>query len=157
MRILLTFPLLLLTLGGCIISSTVQKYPRGWARIEDRGLDEGCPRLAGIYAEWGDAPNGCHSGEEACRSLSYNLLGGSIGYKEFGDKSATPRFPIGTHVELRQPADGRLEIIQWRIEDGKKEVVARKTLKSEKGDFTCAGDGLKLRDRAVYLLMGVSK
>lgn len=156
MRILLAFPLLLLTLSGCIISATMQKYPRGWAPLEIAGPEGRCPQLAGVYAEWGEAPNGCHSGEEACRSLSYNLLGDNIGYKEFWDKNATPRFPIGTHVELRQPADDRLEIIRWRIEDGKEQVVGRKTLKSEKGDFTCGVDGLKLRTRAVYLFLGVS-
>jgi hypothetical protein len=80
---------------------------------------------------------------------------GNIGYKEVWDKSTRPRFPIGTHVELRQPADGRLEIIQWQLGDNQERLVSKETLIMEKGDFTCAADGLRLAPRPVYFLVGM--
>jgi hypothetical protein len=149
-------PLLLLALTSCIVSSHQPTYPEKWEPQEAAGSTDNCPALAGLYAERGDAPNGCLSGMEACRSLSYNLLHGNIGYKEVWDQSTEPRFPIGTHVELRQPSDDTLEIIQWQLGNNQERVVGKKTLKMEKGDFTCSDDGLSLQPRLVYFLWGLS-
>lgn len=152
---LISLPLLAV-LTGCVISSTMPDYPQKWEPLEAISPATKCPQLGGLYAEWGDAPNGCHSGIEACRSLSYSLLGGNIGYEEFWDESTKPRFPIGTHVELRQPAENRLEIVQWQFDKDQKRIVSKKMLEMEKGDFTCGVDGLMLKSRAVYLLVGLS-
>ena len=146
----------MLILSGCVVSSSMPDFPKKWEPIEAINPTTKCPQLSGLYAEWGDAPNGCHSGIEACRSLSYNLLGGNIGYKEFWDERATPRFPVGTHVELRQPGDNRLEIIQWQIDKDQQQVVGKRTLEMKKGDFTCGADGLRLQSRLIYLLVGLS-
>jgi len=149
-------PLLLLVLTSCIVSSHQPTYPEKWEPQEAAESTDNCPTLAGLYEERGDAPNDCLSGMEACRSLSYNLLLGNIGYKETWDQSTEPRFPIGTHVELRQPSDDTLEIIQWQLGNNQERVVGKKTLKMEKGDFTCSDDGLSLQPRLVYFLWGLS-
>ena len=156
MRTLLIYTLLLLALSACVVSSTMPDYPEGWVSLDVTSPTDRCPQLGGLYAEWGDAPNGCHPGMEACRSLSYNLLGGNIGWKEVFDESTKPRFPIGTHVELRQPSNDRLEVIQWQIDKNQKRAVGEMTLEMEKGDFTCGLDGLKLKPRWIYTLAGVS-
>lgn len=111
---------------------------------------EKCPIIAGLYSEMGEAPFGCPEIIEACQSLSYNLLSGQVGYKEVWDESSEPRIPTGTHLELRQPAENSLEIIQWQWRDREASVLSQKTLKMEKGDFTCGPDGLTLEPRLVY-------
>lgn len=148
----LVYTVLVFVLTSCI---RMPDYPTEWEPVETTNSLNQCPQLAGLFTEWGDAPNGCHAYMEACRSLTTNLLTESIGYKEHHDRSSKPKFPIGTHVELRQPADNELEIIQWQLGNHQKWIVSRKTLTMENGDFTCSADGLTLKTRPVYFVIGL--
>jgi len=152
-RALLVYPLFVLVLPSCIITSELPDYPEYWEPQEETSTTEKCPALAGLYEERGEAPFGCLETMEACHSLSYNLLSGNIGYKEVWDESSEPRLPTGTHVELRQPADNRLEVIQWQWRDRKAHFLRKETLKLEKGDFTCGPEGLTLKPRLFYYLI----
>ena len=141
-----------LALASC---SNVQPYPDDWGALEERGAPGQCPLLSGIYAEWGQAPEGCHAWVEQCRSLSWNLLSGHMSYGEFMDESTTPDSPHGSHVELRQGGDDRLEVLLWDIRGEESRVVREETLSARK-DFSCDADGLTLSPRSLVVVFGIS-
>jgi hypothetical protein len=132
------------------------EYPDNWAQMQVVGLNGSCPNLEGIYEERGDAPNGCHVWIEKCRSLSYNLLSGNIGYKEVWDESETPMFPSGSHVEIQQHVDDQIKILLWDVNGNDKHLIHSEILKKQNGDYTCTDEGIQLKKRSMYFLWGIS-
>ncbi|MCU0839535.1 MAG: hypothetical protein MUE49_12565 [Rhodospirillales bacterium] len=139
-------------------------YPASWGAIEATEAGRQCPYISGLYAEVGEVTAwGCHTHQEKCPHLSYNLLGAGTGYAEVYDDSRTPAFSAGTtHVELTQRGDQAIEVILWQsgFRDGKSasrgRVIGQERLAMDDGDYSCGGEGLRLQPRGVYFLAGIS-
>jgi len=155
LRISLTYASLLLFLTSC--SSIHTPYPGDWSPvINTKSGGNKCPKISGIYYERGKVavpgqPGHCPPFIEACTSLSYDLLEGNIGYKQI--LGARYNLTIGNFVELRQPADERLEVIQLQSSVGGKQILSKHVLLMDKGDFTCDSDGVTLKQRLIYYLV----
>jgi hypothetical protein len=153
------FAMLMLT--ACVREDA---YPSSWATIDPTRADRQCPDISGLYAEIGAITKGaCHTHQEKCPHLSYNLLGGGTGYAEVYDKSLTPAFSAGTtHVELRQQEDQTIDVILWQsgVKDGEPtmrgRVIGQQRLTVHEGDYSCSEEGLRLQTRSVYFLWGIS-
>jgi hypothetical protein len=152
LKTVLAFSFLVL-LASCVSRHT--PYPDLWSPPKNIDSVGKCPSIAGLYHERGEASGECPIGMEACTSLSYDLLVENIGYKEHLDRGWSPNLTVGDFLELRQPADNRLVIIQWQSRKDKIQIVSEHVLRMEKGDFSCGADGLTLT-RSIYFLQGIS-
>ena len=156
MKVLITLLVLFSSfyLGSC--ANIRHEYPSHWAPIEAASSGDRCPNIAGTYAEFGESPYECPNWHDKCYSLSFSLLSGHIGYKNILDESSRPRFPHGSHIEIRQDKDAEIDIIIWEVRDDERRLIRRETLKQQEDDYTCTGGRVRLAPRAMYFLLGLS-
>jgi hypothetical protein len=153
------FAVLMLTACGHL----EETYPSTWATIDPTRTDRQCPDISGLYAEMGElTESGCQWQQEKCHHLSYNLLGGNIGYTEVWDDTPYPAFSTSTtHVELIQQDDQAIDVILWVSGNKNGEptmrnrIVGQQRLSVDEGDFSCSEDGLRLRTRSIYFVFGI--
>ena len=150
---------LLVLVSFCFLASCANlqhEYPSDWEPLEVARSGEGCPDIRGTYEEVGESPNECPSWHEKCRSLSFTLLSGHIGYRDIWDESSEPRFSHGSHVEIRQENDTEIQVILWEVGDNEPRLVRRETLKQQGDDYVCTDGKVRLAPRAMYFLVGLS-
>lgn len=133
-----------LLLASCIAYSSTAPYPGSWTPIRQGQAGSSCPKIDGVYQDRGEyqptphvSGRPCNFRTGECRSLIFGLLGdaqSAIRFEAFKWQSTVQQ------VQIEQPSPGVVEII---AQPGGE----RQTLSITNGDFTCDGDGLRLKDK----------
>jgi hypothetical protein len=146
------WPLIAVVLLTSCVWTHHADYPEGWRPITTSAAGGACPDLSGVFLDLAEPSSTCPTWDEPCGWLSHNLLAGDINWSEARDESSQPAFPHGSHVELQQFGDERLEVILLdQGVQGQCEIVQAHTLRLADGDYECGPEGLTLRSRGIFV------
>lgn len=139
----------LIFISSCL--SSTHQYPAEWASLRYQETSETsrtCPRIDGIYHNYGNFSRGERYGElKLARYLSCHFFIEECDLFDFGKN---PEFSTllqrGNTIEIRQPSNDVLEIVVWKGGDDDRIKLKRKLLSADNDDFICSADGIELKD-----------
>jgi hypothetical protein len=117
--------------------------------------------IAGVYKDYAELGSGANFyGRYWDRgSLIYNLLSKEdmqLRGRDHVSRDVQHLIDRATHVEIVQPAPDILQVIVWSGEENDRSRLWLEVLSMDKGDFSCGPDGLRLRSRTDWLIVGIS-
>lgn len=140
---------------GCHVGKWDVNYPDTWSPQVENLMGE-CPLIAGRYLNQGErrlssAGADCYSN---CGALISELKDGNkvLSYNNLADKERIK----DRIIELRQPTDKLLDVIEWKDVNGELKEMSQFQLSAENGDFFCEDGDFRLKNRvyATILLIG---